>query len=107
MSKDKREAVARAKLLELLDSAEGEFGPTLFVSHHKEELDTEYWKGAFGEVDPKPEAIIEGLVFVDSWDSEDDGNIDVYDFSLPGEVSNYLLSVRFAGDEVSDVSMES
>ena len=107
MSKEKREAVARAKLLELLGSEEGEFGSTLFVSHHKEELGSEYWKGEFGEVDPKPEEIIEGLVLVGSWDSEDGGNIDTYDFSLPGGVSNYLLSVRFAGDEISDVSMKS
>jgi len=107
LSKDNRETVARAKLLELLGTNAGEFGPTLFVSHHKEELGSEYWISAFGEPDPKPEAIIKGLVLVDSWDSEEDGNIDTLDFSLPGEVTDYLLSVRFSGEEVVDVSMES
>ena len=107
MSRDNRETVARAKLLGLLGSDEGELGPTLYVRHHKEELGSEYWTGAFGEPDPKPEAIIEGLVLASSWDSEDDGNIDTLDFTLPGEVTDYLLSVRFTGDEVSDVSMES
>ncbi|MEP6068548.1 MAG: DUF2004 domain-containing protein [Paracoccaceae bacterium] len=107
MSKGDNETTARTKLLELLGTEEGEFGPNLFVSHHKEELGSDYWKGAFGEVDPKPETIVEGLVLVSSWDSEDDGNIDTYDFSLPEGVTDYLLSVRFVGDEVSEVSMES
>ena len=101
------EVAARAKLLEMLGTDDGEFGPTVFVSHHKEELSADYWASAFGNADPLPDEIIRGLVMVDSWSSEDDDNIDTFDFSLPGEVTNYLLSVRFDGDEIADVSMES
>ena len=107
VSKDKRETIARAKLLEFLGTEEGEFGPVLFVNHHKEELDSEYWQRVFGNTDPTPEEIIKGLVLVDSWASQEDGNFDTYDFSLPDAVTNYLVTVRFDGVDVSDVSMES
>jgi hypothetical protein len=37
-----------------------------------------------------------------------EGDIEYFDFTIPGEVSNYVLSVHFDGSDVIDsISMES
>jgi hypothetical protein len=45
------------------------------------------------------------------WGDDDDGDeegIDTFDFTLPDEVTDYVISVRFDEDgEVESVSMES
>jgi hypothetical protein len=39
---------------------------------------------------------------------EDDDGLDTLDFSLPGDVSNYVLCVRFDEDgEIDEISMKS
>ncbi|WP_170336830.1 DUF2004 domain-containing protein [Ruegeria arenilitoris] len=107
MSIDERERDAREKIKALYGTPEGEFGPTLFVSHHKEELETDYWTDTYSTDAPTAEQILDSLVLVDTWSSEDDDNVDTYDFSLPNEATNYLLSARFEDGEVVEVSMES
>lgn len=105
---EQRTAAALRAINAAYGTAEGEFGPTLFVSHHLEEFDPAYWLKTFGTAKPDARQILSALVLVDSWSSGDDENIDTFDFGLPGDVSNYLLSVRFDDDgQVLDVSMES
>jgi hypothetical protein len=105
---DERQAAALRAIKSLYGKPEGEFGPTLFVSHHLTEIEPEYWLRTLGTNQPEPDQILNALVLIDSWSSEDDENVDTFDFSLPEAVSDYLLSVRFQDDgQVRDVSLES
>lgn len=104
---DERQASARQAIKSLYGRPEGEYGPTLFVSHHLDEIEPAYWLKTVGSERPKPEQVLDALVLVDSWASAGDETVNTFDFTLPEDVSNYLLSVRFGGDgQVQDVSME-
>jgi hypothetical protein len=101
-------AAALRAIKSLYGKPEGEFGPTLFVSHHLEEVEGAYWQRTVGVARPTPDQVLNSLVLISSWSSEGGDNIDVFDFGLPNDASNYVLSVRFQDDgEVADVSMES
>ena len=70
-------------------------------------MDDDYWIREFGSPSPDAPAILDALVLVNAWSSEKDGMIDVYDFSLPKNATDYGLSVRFEDGEVCEVVMES
>ena len=101
------EKAARVAIKRLYGTSEGEFGPTLFISHHLDEVETDYWITTYGAEIPEPAQILDSLVLVDSWSSADNGTIDVFDFSLPNNITNYLLSARFVDGKVAEVTMES
>jgi hypothetical protein len=104
----RREAVARTAILEAY-RADAEDGPALFVSHHFDELDSVYWIERFGSDRPQPQVVLKALVLQSHWSEEDEeGGVDFFDFTLPGDVTNYVISVSFdeSGD-VEDVVMES
>ena len=105
----RREKLARAAMKSSLRTEAGEFGATLFATHHLEELDAAYWQERVGTAKPDPEQIIEILSLQSDCDDElDEDDLDSLDFCLPGEVSQYLLCVTFDEDgEVEDISMES
>lgn len=107
MDNGEKENTARAAVKALIGRPEGEDNVTLFVEHHLAELEADYFSKTYGTTTPEAYQIADSLVLVDSWSSEDDGHIDVFDFSLPDNVTNYLLSVRLSGDNVEEVSMES
>ena len=107
MTDEEKREKARSAIRSLLGTPEGEDSVTLFVEHHLDELDAEYFSNTFGTSSPDASRIVDSLVLVGSWSEEDDGNINVFDFSLPGKVTDHVLSVRFSGDDVADVSMES
>lgn len=89
------------------DTDAGEFGVTLFVEHHVAELDGEYWRAQLGTDSPTASQVLGLLTLPSHWGDEENG-IDVFDFVLPGEVSDYLLSVRFDEQgEIEEISMES
>ncbi|MEM7386624.1 MAG: DUF2004 domain-containing protein [Verrucomicrobiota bacterium] len=103
---EKRKKVALAAIKAAYGTKEDEFGATLFVSHHLEEIESSYWEERFNT--PKPEAteILDSLVLQNDFDEEDD--IDSLDFTLPGEATNYLICVSFDEDGgVEDIAMES
>jgi hypothetical protein len=105
---NERQATALQAIKSLYGTAEGEFGPTLFVSHHLDEVEAAYWLRTVGTERPNPNQILNSLVLVNSWSSAGDENIDTFDFGLPENASNYVLAVRFQDDgRVQDVSMES
>ncbi len=82
---------------------QGEYGIDLFVSHHLEELPQSYWEGYLGTSKPNHGQVIELLILRSKWDDEE-----VYDFTLPDEVTDYVVSVSFDKDgEIDDISMES
>lgn len=80
----------------------------LFVSHHLEEIEPGYWLTHLGTAEPEPKDVIDLLELQSHWGHEVVDGIDVFDFTLPGDVTNYVVSVYFdrKGD-VEDVVMES
>lgn len=101
-------AAALLAIKSLYGKPEGEFGPTLFVSHHLVEVEGAYWQRTVGVARPTPNQVLNALVLIRSWSSHEGGNIDVFDFGLPNNASNYVLAVRFEDDgDVASVSMES
>ncbi|MBS8226561.1 DUF2004 domain-containing protein [Vannielia litorea] len=107
MAGDSKERATRARTAALHGTEAGSYGPTLFDSHHLGALEPVYWLGFCCAEKPTPAQVLSALVLVGSWEAEEDGVVDTYDFSLPGEVTDYLLSVCFEGDTVAEVSMES
>ena len=77
----------------------------LFVEHHLEELPSSYWQKHLGSGAPEPAAILGLLQLRSSWG---EGDIEYLDFTLPDEVTDYVLSVHFDGRGTIDgISMES
>jgi hypothetical protein len=82
---------------------QGEYGIDEFVSHHLEELPLTYWEKHIGTSKPTSEQVIDLLVLRSKWEDEE-----VYDFTLPEEVTNYVVSVSFDEDGmIDDIVMES
>ena len=82
-----------------------EFGATLFVSHHLDEIDASYWVEHTGQAKPDAQQVLQLLEL--RLDPEED-EIDILDFTLPGAVTNYVICVEFDGSgNVTGVSMES
>jgi len=104
---DPKIAIALDKIRSVRGTEEGEYSTDLFVSLHLEELDEQVLRSMLGGEIPTSQNLLDALVFVGAWSSKDDGAVDVYDFSLPDDVSQYLLSVRFEGDVPISVAMES
>ena len=77
----------------------------LFVEHHIEELSSEYWQQYLGRETPEPSAVLSLLQLRSSWG---DGDIENYDYTLPGGVTNYVICVHFnESGRIDDLSMES
>ncbi len=82
---------------------QGEYSIDEFVSHHIEELPGSYWKQYLGTDNPSSAQVIDMLVHRSKWEGEE-----IYDFTLPGEVTDYVVSVSFDEDgEIDDIVMES
>jgi hypothetical protein len=104
----RREKLALDAIHRSLGTEDGEYGATLFASHHRSELDPAYWQKHLGTAEPERAQIIGLLILKSHWGDADAGGIDTFDFCLPGNVSDYLLSVRFDGQgEVEGIAMES
>lgn len=102
---DKRARLALDAIRNRYGTEAGEYSTTLFVAHHLEELPAEYWQEHTGTDAPDPAAVLGLLQLKSNWGEDDIENLD---FTLPGDVTNYVLSARFddAG-EIDEVSMES
>lgn len=105
----RREAAARAAIRTAYGTPQAEYGVTLFVTHHLAELEPDYWRGQLGDDAPPPERILDLLELRGHWsDDDDDDGLEVFDFTLPDDVTNYVISVRFdEAGEIAEVSMES
>src|SRR5882672_6603428 len=102
----KREAAARAAIRKAYGTADDESGATLFVSHHLEELHSAYWKKHLSTETPEPRRVLELLELRSHWGGDDE--IDTFDFTLPEDATNYVISVAFDEDgSVSGITMES
>lgn len=104
---ERRQKAALAAIKRAFGAKEDECGATLFVSHHLNEIEDSYWQKHLGTANPAPSRVLEILELRSHWGEEEDG-IDTFDFTLPGGVTDYVISVRF--DEtgsVEDITMES
>ncbi|MDC5857424.1 DUF2004 domain-containing protein [Vibrio rotiferianus] len=100
MSSEKKalEAIKNASGTEL-----GECSIDEFVSHHLEELPSHYWVKHLDSATPSSEKVIGLLILRSKWDDEE-----VYDFTLPDEVTDYVVSVSFdENGNLEDITMES
>lgn len=99
----KRQALAAIK--EAFSTEAGEDSVDLFISHHVAELPASYWAELCGSGSPEPEVVLGLLELHDSWGEDD---VEYFDFTLPGNVTDYQISVHF--DEtgaIDSISMES
>lgn len=102
----RREQAARQAIKTGFDMEDEESGVAMFVAFHLEELGSDYWQQHMGTPRPDPSAVLDSLVLREHWGEED--AMEYLDFTLPGEVSDYVISVRFdAKGKVADISMES
>ncbi len=105
---ERRTAVALAAIKRVMDEGEGESSVALFISHHLDELDAVYWEKYAGTPRPSPKKVLDLLEFRSHWSEDDGAGVDTFDFTLPGDVTDYVISVRFNKDgEIEDISMES
>ena len=73
------------------------------MSHHIDELPKSYWQKHLGTESPSSEQVIGLLVLRSKWDDEE-----VYDFTLPEELTDYVVSVSFDEDgAIEGIEMES
>lgn len=113
MTVDAKEIEKRTKLaLSAIKAAYGtsgdEFGATMFVSHHLDELDSSYWEKHLKTASPEPILVLDILTLRSHWGDEDDDGIDTFDFTLPDDVTDYVISVRFdENGTIEDITMES
>ncbi len=82
---------------------QGEYGIDEFISHHLDELPASYWEKHIGTPKPTSEQVINLLILRSKWEDEE-----VYDFTLPDDVTDYVVSVSFDEDGfIEDITMES
>ena len=102
----KREKAAIAAIRSAFGTEDDESGATLFVEHHLEEIEGEYWQKYLGTAKPEPISVLDILLLRSHWGGDDD--IETFDFTLPENVTDYVISVRFdESGQVEDISMES
>ena len=112
MSRKKNEIKKRVKIaLDAVKAAHGtrgdELGATRFVAHHLEELPGDYWEEHCKTATPTPSQVLDILELRSEFDDDDD-DFSNFDFTLPGDVTDYVLCVTINDDgEVEDISMES
>lgn len=100
-----RKKLALDAIQQAFGTEAGEDGINLFVEHHLAELPKSYWQQHLKSDAPEPSAIINRLELRSSWG---DGDIEYFDFTLPGEVTNYVISVHFDDTgSIDGISMES
>ena len=102
----KRESVARTAIKADFNTDGAEFGTALFVSHHLKEVKSGYWTKHLSTDLPDPRQVLDLLDLQSHWGGDEE--IDIFDFTLPEQVTNYVLGVRFDGmGQVVEVAMES
>jgi hypothetical protein len=101
----KRRALALDSIKQAFGTGVGEENVNLFVEHHLEELPASYWEQHLGNGSPEPMAVLGLLRFKSSWGEDD---CEYFDFTLPDDATNYVVSVHFdnAGS-IDGISMES
>ena len=100
-----REQQAIAAIRQALGTEAGEDNIDLFVEHHLAELPQSYWLEQLTSNTPQPSAVVGLLELRSSWGEDD---IEYFDFTLPADVTDYVVSVHFdESGSIDGISMES
>lgn len=103
---ERRKHLARAAIERTFANDLEESSARLFVTHHIAEVEASYWLCHLATETPAAEAVLGLLEFKSHWG--EDSELEVFDFTLPGGVTQYVVCVRFdERGEVLDVAMES
>lgn len=104
-----KQSAAKVAIIERFNANDDENPVRLFVTHHLAEIEPSYWEQHLGTTEPTARQVVDLLTPVQSTnDEESDEEIDVLDFSLPNDVTHYVVCVTFDEDgNVEDVQMES
>jgi hypothetical protein len=103
----RREAAARQAIKNGFDMEDEDSGVAMFVAFHLEELPPDYWQEKVGTTRPDPATVLD-ILELRGYSGEDGDNMEYFDFTLPGKVTDYVISVRFDGKgKVDEISMES
>jgi hypothetical protein len=102
----RREQAARQAIKSGFDMEDEDSGVAMFVAFHLEELPAEYWQEQMETARPDPSGVLDILELREHWGGDDE--LEHFDFTLPGKVTDYVISVRFdAKGKVAEISMES
>jgi hypothetical protein len=102
----RRESAARQAIKNGFDMEDEESGVAMFVAFHLEELPSDYWQAQLKTARPDPSAVLDVLELHGRWGGDDE--MEYFDFTLPGEVTDYVISVHFDGKgRIVEISMES
>ncbi|CAH0134412.1 hypothetical protein SRABI118_00118 [Massilia sp. Bi118] len=102
----RREAAARQAIKNGFNMEDEDSGAAMFVAFHLEELPPVYWQEQMETTRPDPGAVLDILELREHWGEDDE--LEHFDFTLPGKVTDYVISVRFDGKgKVAEISMES
>lgn len=102
----RRENAARQAIKNGFDMEDEESGVAMFVAFHLEELPSDYWQQHLHTARPDPSAVLDLLELHAHWGESDE--MEYLDFTLPGKVTDYVVSVRFDGKgKIVEISMES
>jgi hypothetical protein len=102
---ERRKMVALAAIRQARGTEDGEDSIDLFVAHHLEELPQDYWQEQLATATPDSATVIGFLVCRSSWGKDD---LENFDFTLPGDVTDYVVSAHFdEKGEIDGISMES
>lgn len=105
---EKRKNIALAAIRSAFGAEEDEYGATLFVSHHLDEIEETYWQKHLGAAQPEPSLVLDILELRSHWSGEEDDGIETFDFTLPEGITNYVISVHFnESGQVKEITMES
>lgn len=100
-----REKQARDAIEQAFGTEAGEDSITLFIEHHLAELPGTYWQQHLKSETPEASTVVGLLVLGSSWGDDD---IEYFDFTLPDDVTNYVISVHFdESGNIDGISMES
>lgn len=87
----RRIKLAKAEIVSSYGTEAGEYGSTLFVDHHIQELEQSYWQRQLGVNKPTPAQVLSLIVLKSAWSDDDDNGIDNLDFSLPDDVTDSVI----------------
>jgi len=102
---ERRKLVALAAIRQAHGTEHGEDSIDLFVARQLEELRQGYWQEQLATATPDSAAVIGLHAFRSSWG---EGDLENFDFTLPGKVTDYVVSTHLdERGEADGISMES
>lgn len=105
---ERRKTVALEAIKKAFGREDQEYGVNLFVEHHLAMIAASYWKAQLGFTEPSPKQVLSLLQFRSCWGDDDQDGFEFFDFTLPEEITDYVLCVRFGDNgQIDEIFMES